>query len=113
MNTTNGGGSPTDSMHSVTWACDDDSPSGTAHNQARSGGYCKHGQRTGLKVDSGSKQIYTANLVTFAVYKNPIQESSYLRRSDSDVQCELYYDDRAHRIVCISLAYRFQVIPAT
>lgn len=40
LNTTNGG-SPTDSMRSVTWACDDDSASGTAHNQADTGSMVK------------------------------------------------------------------------
>ena len=50
LNTTNGG-SPTDNLYRVSLGCDDDSASGTAHSQARSGGYSKHGQRTGLKVE--------------------------------------------------------------
>ena len=48
---TTDGGSPTDNLYSATLASDNDSASSTTHNQARSGGWRKHGQRKGLEVE--------------------------------------------------------------
>lgn len=47
---TTDGGSPTDNLYSATLASNNDSASSTTHNQARSDGCRKHGQRKGLKV---------------------------------------------------------------
>ena len=58
LNTTNA--SPTDSLYSATLACDNDSAPGTAHNQARSGRYSKHGGAKN-KLEESSKAMFPEN----------------------------------------------------